>query len=258
MKKKAAVLAAVLVCSLCACGSQAATESAVPSNDNSSTVENIDILTESSEDMSRETYVDEPEGNPTSTVSEAPPVEVVPTDTSQQQSTIFNESLTAMLKPMDAVMVAAQVTGIDCDPENDISVWTTMYYYMALYGPLVPGAGYTENNEYLYVGEDVIREAGRVLYGEEYSLPPIPEQIQRISVHDDGKYYIKMDPRPDGYPIFCSAVKNGDGTYEAVAQLITDHGKIISTQSFHFEPKMDTNALLGESYAYTIGSLGVG
>ena len=254
MKKKAAVLAAVLVCSLCACGSQNATESAEPSRDISSTVENSTIMSEDVQDMSQGTYEDEP----ASTGPEAPPVEVVPTDTSQQQSTIFNESLTSMLKPMDAVMVAAQVTGIDCDPENDISVWTTMYYYMALYGPLVPSAGYTENNEYLYVSEDVIREAGRVLYGEEYTLPPIPEQIQRISLHDDGKYYIKMDPRPDGYPIFCSAVKNGDGTYEAVAQLITDHGKIISTQSFHFEPKTDTNALLGESYAYTIGNLGVG
>ena len=258
MKKKAAVLAAVLVCSLCACGSQAATESAEQSNDYSSTVENSAIITESVEDMSQVMYGDETESETAQAEPDVPPALVVPTDTSQQQSTIFNESLTAMLKPMDAVMVAAQVTGIDCDPENDISVWTTMYYYMALYGPLVPGAGYTENNEYLYVGEDVIREAGRVLYGEEYSLPPIPEQIQRISVHDDGKYYIKMDPRPDGYPIFCSAVKNGDGTYEAVAQLITDHGNIISTQSFHFEPKMDTNALLGESYAYTIGNLGVG
>ena len=258
MKKKAAVLAAVLVCSLCACGSQAATESAVQSDGISSSVENSAILTESVEDMSQVMYGDESETDSAQAGPEAPPVEVVPTDTSQQQSTIFNESLTAMLKPMDAVMVAAQVTGIDCDPENDISVWTTMYYYMALYGPLVPGAGYTENNEYLYVGEDVIREAGRVLYGEEYALPPIPEQIQRISIHDDGKYYIKMDPRPDGYPIFCSAVKNGDGTYEAVAQLITDHGNIISTQSFHFEPKMDTNALLGESYAYTIGNFGVG
>ena len=88
--------------------------------------------------------------------------------------------------------------------------------------------------------------------------PPIPEQIQRISLHDDGKYYVKMDPRPDGYPIFCSAVKNGDGTYEAIAQLITVHGKILDTQSFHLEPKSETNALLGESYAYTIGSIGVG
>jgi SOS response regulatory protein OraA/RecX len=34
-----------------------------------------------------------------------------------------------------------------------------MYYYMAPYGPLASSAGYTENNEYLYVGEDVIREA---------------------------------------------------------------------------------------------------
>jgi len=258
MKKKAAVLAAILVCSLCACGSQTATESTESSKEYGSTVENSTIMAEDVQDMSQGTFEDEPENEPASSAPEAPPVEVVPTDTSQQQSTIFNESLTAMLKPMDAVMVAAQVTGIDCDPENDISVWTTMYYYMALYGPLASSAGYTENNEYLYVGEDVIREAGRVLFGEEYSLPPIPGQIQRISLHDDGKYYIKMDPRPDGYPIFCSAVKNGDGTYEAVAQLITDHGKIISTQSFHFEPKMDTNALLGESYAYTIGNLGVG
>ena len=258
MKMKAAVLTAILVCSLCACGSQAATESTESTKDYSSTVENSTIMAGNTQDMSQETYEDEPEDEPDSVEPEAPPVEVVPTDTSQQQSTIFNESLTSMLKPMDAVMVAAQVTGIDCDPENDISVWTTMYYYMALYGPLVPSAGYTENNEYLYVGEDVIREVGRILFGEEYSLPAIPEQIQRISLHDDGKYYIKMDPRPDGYPIFCSAVKNGDGTYEAVAQLITDHGNIISTQSFHFEPKMDTNALLGESYAYTIGNFGVG
>jgi LacI family transcriptional regulator len=59
------------------------------------------------------------------------------------------------------------------------------------------------------VGEDVIREAGRVLYGEEYALPPIPEQIQRISIHDDGKYYIKMDPRPDAIilPSFTSALQ---------------------------------------------------
>ena len=258
MKKKAAVLAAILVCTLCACGGQTATESTASSKDYSSTAENTVETGESEPDDDKGTYEDASEKEPAAAESVTPPVEVVPTDTSQQQSTIFNESLTAMLKPMDAVMVAAQVTGIDCDPENDVSVWTTMYYYMALYGPLVPGSGYTENNEYLYVNEDVIREAGRVLYGEEYTLPPIPGQIQRISVHDDGKYYVKMDPRPDGYPIFCSAVKNGDGTYEAVAQLITDHGKIISTQSFHFEPKMDTNALLGESYAYTIGSMGVG
>lgn len=258
MKKKAAVLAAILICALCACGSQTATESVEPSNDISSTVENSTVIADSESLDVNGIYDDETDEGAVESESEPQKVEVVPTDTSQQQSTIFNESLTAMLKPMDAVMVAAQVTGIDCDPENDISVWTTMYYYMALYGPLVPGAGYTENNEYLYVDEDVIREVSRVLFGEEYSLPPIPQQIQRISLHDDGKYYVKMDPRPDGYPIFCSAVKNGDGTYEAVAQLITDHGKIITTQSFHFEPKMDTNALLGESYAYTIGSLGVG
>ena len=258
MKKKAAVLVAILICSLCACGSQTPTESAEPSNDVSSTVEESTIIADSELSDDGGMYEDEPNEGPVTNESQIPQIEVVPTDTSQQQSTIFNESLTSMLKPMDAVMVAAQVTGIDCDPENDISVWTTMYYYMALYGPLAPSAGYTENNEYLYVDEDVIREVGRVLYGEEYTLPPIPEQIQRISLHDDGKYYVKMDPRPDGYPIFCSAVKNGDGTYEAVAQLITNHGKIISTQSFHFVPKMDTNALLGESYAYTIGSLGVG
>ena len=124
MKKKAAVLAAVLVCSLCACGSQAATESAEQSDDISSTVENSAILTESVEDMSQVMYGDESETDSAQAGPEAPPVEVVPTDTSQQQSTIFNESLTAMLKPMDAVMVAAQVTGIDCDPENDISLRT--------------------------------------------------------------------------------------------------------------------------------------
>lgn len=238
MKIKAGVLASFLVCLLCACGSRADAESAELSTDHSNTAANYSTTAEIGP------------GDPL--------VEVVPTDTSQQQYTIFNESLTSMLKPMDAVMVATQAAGIESDPENDISVWTTIYYYMALYGPLVPSAGYTENNEYLYAGEDVIREVGKVMYGEEYTLPPIPEQIQGISLHDDGKYYIKMDPRPDGYPIFCSAVKNGDGTYEAVAQLITYNGKIISTQSFHFEPKMDTNALLGESYAYTIGSLGAG
>ena len=44
-------------------------------------------------------------------------------------------------------------------------------------------------------------------------------------------------------------VKKVDFSEEEVANI---------SEVFHFEPKMDTNALLGESYAYTIGSLGVG
>lgn len=235
MKKITAAFVAIVLSALCACGSDAGKE----------TAESHSIYTRSTISAAEE--------------SEPPQVEVVPTDTSQQQSTIFNESLTSMLKPMDAVMVASKTTGVSYDPENAVSVWTIMYYYLSLYGPLAQGVEYTENDEYLSVGDDVVREVARIIYGEAYTLPEIPEQIQRISLRDDGHYYVKMDPRPDeGYPVFCSAVKNGDGTYEAVSQLLTFHGKITYTQSFHFEPKSDTNALLGESYAYTIGSMGVG
>ena len=247
MKKLAVVLALVMACTFCACGKETGTESASsPSVYTRSTVSSVQEVNT------------EDEGNEITQTADGTKVEVVPTDTTQQQSTIFNEALTSMLKPMDAIMVAARVTSIAFDPGNDVSVWTSIYYYMALYGPLAKGAAYTEDKAYLYVGPDVIREVGKVICGEQYTLPPIPEQIQRISLHDDGKYYVKMDPRPDGYPIFCSAVKNGDGTYEAIAQLITVHGKILDTQSFHLEPKSETNALLGESYAYTIGSIGVG
>ena len=135
MKKKAAVLAAVLVCSLCACGSQAATESAEQSNDYSSTVENSAIITESAEDMSQVMYGDESESEPAQAGPEVPPVEIVPTDTSQQQSTIFNESLTAMLKPMDAYGRPCIITWLSTDPlylvrdirkTTNISMWERM------------------------------------------------------------------------------------------------------------------------------------
>ena len=180
------------------------------------------------------------------------------TNTEQMQSTIVDETLTSMLKPLDSIMVVEFVTSYGYNPTDPVVYWTTMYYYLCLYGPRASGTSYDKNEAYLIVGADVVREVGRVLYGETVAMPPIPDTIARISLHDDGNYYVKNDPRPDCYPEFVSAVKNDDGSYEAIAQLTDVHGKILINHSFHLTPKSSVNNLLGQQYYYTVSSAGVG
>ncbi len=185
-------------------------------------------------------------------------ISVAETSTEQMQSTIVDETLTSMLKPLDAIMVVEFVTSLGYTPDDPVIYWTTMYYYLCLYGPRASGTTYTEDDAYLVVGSDVVREAGRVLYGETVAMPPIPDTIARIALHDDGNYYVKNDPRPDCYPEFVGAVKNEDGSYDAIAQLTDVHGNILINHSFHLTPKSSVNNLLGIQYYYTVSTAGVG
>ncbi|MDO4804173.1 MAG: hypothetical protein Q4A32_05065 [Lachnospiraceae bacterium] len=180
------------------------------------------------------------------------------TSTVQMESTVVDETLTCMLKPLDAIMVVEYVTSLGYVPDDPVIYWSIMYYYLCLYGPRASGASYDEKEEYLVVGADIVREAGRVLFGETVSMPEIPDTIARISLHDDGNYYVKNDPRPDCYPEFVSAVKNSDGSYEAIAQLTDVHGNILINHSFHLAPKSTVNNLLGIQYYYTVNTAGVG
>lgn len=238
MKRNTAILLIIaLVLSLTACAS-------------GKTSETGEAASAPTTDLSTET--DEPEDESLSDTS------VAETSTAQMQSTIVDETLTSMLKPMDAILVVEFVTSYGYVPDDPVVYWTTMYYYLCLYGPRAPGTSYTKKEDYLIVGSDIVREAGRVLFGELVAMPEIPDTIARISLHDDGNYYVKNDPRPDCYPEFVGAVKNEDGSYEAIAQLTDVHGEILINHSFHLTPKTSVNNLLGQQYYYTVSMAGVG
>ena len=237
MKKKAIILIMTLMLSLTGCAS-GKTSSA------GSTTENPPAVTEEGSVKQADDSVSDASVSETSTV--------------QMQSTIVDETLTSMLKPIDSIMVVEFVTSYGYNPNDPVVYWTTMYYYLCLYGPRASGTSYDKDEAYLIVGADVVREVGRVLFGETVAMPEIPETIARISLHDDGNYYVKNDPRPDCYPEFVSAVKNDDGSYEAIAQLTDVHGKILINHSFHLTPKSSVNSLLGQQYYYTVSTAGVG
>ena len=237
MKKKATILIMALMLSLTGCAS-GKTSSA------GSTTENPSAVTAEGSVKQEDDSVSDASVSETSTV--------------QMQSTIVDETLTSMLKPLDSIMVVEFVTSFGYNPNDPVVYWTTMYYYLCLYGPRASGTSYDKDEAYLIVGADVVREVGRVLFGETVVMPEIPETIARISLHDDGNYYVKNDPRPDCYPEFVSAVKNDDGSYEAIAQLTDVHGKILINHSFHLPPKASVNNLLGQQYYYTVSTAGVG
>lgn len=173
---------------------------------------------------------------------------------------IFDETQTSMLKPVDAVLLTEYLTRRYYDPMDAVTYWTTMYYYLSIYGPLVSGGAYTdlEDGQYLVLGVDAIREAGRVIYGETAAMPEIPETIHRISLHEDGYYYVKMDPRPQSVPELVSGIVNADGTCDIVARLCDTNGRALCVESFHLVPKTSVNSLLGVEYYYTISSVGLG
>ena len=244
MKKKAIIFIMALVLSLTGCASGKSPSAESPAD---TSAETLAGTTAAVTGESGETADDS--GNETS---------VSATNTEQMQSTIVDETLTSMLKPLDSIMVVEFVTSYGYNPGDPVVYWTTMYYYLCIYGPRASGTSYDKDESYLIVGADVVREVGRVLYGETVAMPPIPDTIARISLHDDGNYYVKNDPRPDCYPEFVSAVKNDDGSYEAIAQLTDVHGKILINHSFHLTPKSSVNNLLGQQYYYTVSTAGVG
>ena len=173
---------------------------------------------------------------------------------------IFDETQTSMLKPADAILLTEYLTRLYYDPADAVTYWTTLYYYLSVYGPLTSGGSYAEleDGQYLVLGVDAIREAGRVVFGETTAMPEIPETIHRISLHEDGYYYIKMDPRPQSVPELVSGIVNSDGTCDIVARLCDTNGRSLCVESFHLVPKTGVNSLLGVEYYYTISSVGLG
>ena len=180
--------------------------------------------------------------------------------TAEVPQIIFDETQTSMLKPIDAVLLTEYLTRRYYDPTDAITYWTTMYYYLSVYGPLVSGASYTEleDGQYLVLGVDAIRETGRAIFGETAAMPEIPETIHRITLHEDAYYYVKMDPRPQSVPELVSGIVNADGTCDIVARLCDTNGRALCVESFHLVPKTAVNSLLGVEYYYTISSVGLG
>ncbi len=173
---------------------------------------------------------------------------------------IFDETQTSLLKPIDAVLLTEYLTRRYYDPTDAITYWTTMFYYLSVYGPLVSGGSYKElaDGQYLVLGVDAIREVGRVIFGETSAMPEIPETIHRISLQADGYYYVKMDPRPQSVPELVSGIVNPDGTCDIIARLCDTNGRALCVESFHLVPKTGVNSLLGVEYYYTISSVGLG
>ncbi|MCR5294840.1 MAG: hypothetical protein K6E30_06655 [Lachnospiraceae bacterium] len=173
---------------------------------------------------------------------------------------VFDETETGMIRPMDAIMLTEYVTKRYYEADDGITYWTIMYYYLSAYGSNASGASYAdlEDGKYLVLGSDIIRETGRVIFGETTAMPEIPPDIHRIGLHEDGKYYVKMDPRPESLPVMICGVVNPDGSCDIVAQLTDTNGKTICEESFHLVPKTGINSLLGYEYYYTIYSVGLG
>ena len=180
------------------------------------------------------------------------------TDDVQMESTVVDETLTGMMKPLDAIMLTELVNKKSYQPDDPTVYWNTVYYYLCLYGPMAKGTSYDSKKAYLIAGADVVRETGRILFGETVREPGIPKDFKLISLHDNGKYYVKNNSRPESYPVFSSAVKNSDGSYEVIAQLADVHGKILVNHSFHLTPKNAVNDLLGQKYYYSVSTAGVG
>ena len=173
---------------------------------------------------------------------------------------IFDETQTSMLKPVDAILLTEYLTRLYYNPSDAITYWTTMFYYLSVYGPLVSGGSYAdlEEGQYLVLGVDAIRETGRVIFGETAAVPEIPDTIHRISLHEDGYYYVKLDPRPQSMPELVSGIVNADGTCDIVARLCDTNGRALLVESFHLVPKTAVNSLLGVEYYYTVSSVGLG
>ena len=198
------------------------------------------------------------EGEPAISDSSATESSEGETDDVQMESTVVDETLTGMMKPLDAIMLTELVNKNSYQPDDPTVYWNTVYYYLCLYGPMAKGTSYDSKKAYLIAGADVVRETGRILFGETVREPEIPKDFKIISLHDNGKYYVKNNPRPESYPVFSSAVKNSDGSYEVIAQLADVHGKILVNHSFHLTPKNAVNDLLGQKYYYSVSTAGVG
>lgn len=249
MKKVLSIaLSLLMVFSLAACGSGGSAASGTAASSGKT----------SSADASVSTEAENPTVTDSGSLTSSSASSTAAASSKESSQMVVDDTITGMLKPLDALMMTKYLTQLDYDPGNSVMYWTALFFYFNFYGTLAPGASYNGDQTYLILGADVVEEGARILFGETTTLPSIPDQIHRISLHDDGYYYVKMDPRPENTAIFVSAVSNSDGSYEIVAALDSPAGEQQFIDSFHIEPKSDSNNLLGIQYHYTVGGAGLG
>lgn len=170
----------------------------------------------------------------------------------------MDEKQQSALYVMDSLLMCMMENDSTYEPQNPEFFWSALFYEIGNYGYLREGTSTIESDGVEGVAKVYYRTAqeyASALFADYSDLLPLPDGMTSVQMNpqDNEQYLFQMGDRGISAARITAWTDNGDGTYQATAELYgTDDNSVLATGEFTLVDSPYVDAVSEPIFYYTV------